>query len=425
MIKKLVLAGSIYCMATVVTAGGYRVAIQGQQQMGMGHTGVAASSSAETVFFNPAGMSFLDSKYSASAGLTGLKTETQYKNDADNSYAETDNALGTPIGLYSAYNTGEGLAYGFGIYTPYGNNVSWETDWAGSHLVNNIDLKAIFFQPSLSYQVNEKFSLGGGIIYALGSVEFNRNLSPTLANAAGDRANVTIEESNVGAWGYTLGAMMKPNDQLSLGINYRSLIDIEAEGGEANFENIPAGILQAVFVDTTFDATLPLPAELTIGASYDFNEKLTVAFDINRAFWSEYESLDIAFGSNDPRTGQPLASINPRNYKDANTYRLGAAYKFNDKLTVRGGMYFDESPVRDGYFAPETPRNDSIGITAGMSYQFTERLAMDASLLFLTFDEVDNSYDYYTDPLSGSTTSFGGTYDSGAIAGGIGISYRL
>ena len=58
----LALAGS------TAFAGGYRVAIQGQKQLAMGHTGVAVVNSAEVTFFNPAGMSFLEDKFNLSVG---------------------------------------------------------------------------------------------------------------------------------------------------------------------------------------------------------------------------------------------------------------------------------------------------------------------------------------------------------------------
>ncbi len=39
------------------------------------------------------------------------------------------------------------LLLGLSVYTPYGSTVKWEDDWAGSHLVNNIELQAIYIQP--------------------------------------------------------------------------------------------------------------------------------------------------------------------------------------------------------------------------------------------------------------------------------------
>ena len=117
-----------------------------------------------------------------------------------------------------------------------------------------------------------------------------------------------------------------------------------------------------------------------------------------------------------------ITSENPRNYQDANIYRFGLQYRYSDKWTLRGGIYFDESPVPDGYFAPETPRNDSIGYTAGATYHYSKNLELDFSLLILTFEETDNSYDYYEE--GGFTIPFGGTYDSAANSIGFGLSYK-
>ena len=46
------------------------------------------------------------------------------------------------------------------------------------------------------------------------------------------------------------------------------------------------------------------------------------------------------------------------------------------------------------------------------------------SFLYLHFDEVNNSYDYFNDPTTTTgLTSFGGTYKSSVFSPGIGITY--
>ena len=101
-----------------------------------------------------------------------------------------------------------------------------------------------------------------------------------------------------------------------------------------------------------------------------------MAFDYNRAMWSVYENLNVDFTNPDLPD-----SNNPRNYKNSSTYRVGMQYAANDKFTFRAGWYFDESPVQDGYFAPETPRNDSMGYTGGLTYQLNPKFGIDVSLL--------------------------------------------
>ncbi len=422
---KILMIASI-CISTTTFAGGYRVATQGQNALSMGHTGVAMTDNSEVVFFNPAGMSSLKSDTDISVGITLIDGNTKYQDSISNTSAETDNPIGTPFNLYLAKKFDEKASFGFGMYTPYGNTVEWEKDWAGSHLVNNIKLQSIYFQPTLSYKFNDMFSIGIGPTYTLGSVKFNRNLNTFLANANGERANVTVEASNIGAWGYNVGFLVQPTNKLSIGISYRSQVDMEARGESADFANIPES-LQTVstFLDTTFDADLVLPAELTVGIAINLSSATTLAFDVNRTFWSAYKNLNISFNPTTHRDTTVLA-LNPRNYNDVNIYRVGLQQKIGNSLTIRGGGYYDDSPISPGYYTPETARNDSIGLTAGASYQASKRIYIDFSLLFLMFKEFNGSYAFYDDDNDPDTPpiSFSGSYISSVMAGGIGLNYK-
>ena len=403
------------CVSTSVFAGGYRVALQGQKALGMGHTGVAMTESSEAVFFNPAAMTFLENDLDISAGVTLIDSVIKYQNQTANTSAETDNPIGTPVSFYISQRHDEKLSYGLGVYTPYGNTVEWDKDWAGSHLVNNIELNAIYIQPTISYKLSDEYSFGFGPTIVSGTVEFNRNLSTSLIDANGDRSNVTIKASGVTAIGYNLGFLAKPSKELSVGISYRSKVDLKARDESADFENIPVS-LQNTYYDTTFNADLVLPAELTVGISYELGANTVLAFDINRTYWSAYKNLDVQFNNGTP------SSLNPRNYKDANIFRFGVQHKMDDELTVRGGVYFDNSPINDGYFTPETARNDSMGLTVGASYKISKRMELDFSFLELIFDEFYGSYDHYDQ--SGTIISFGGDYKSSVTAVGFGLNYK-
>ncbi len=400
-----------------VFAGGYRVSLQGNRQLAMGHTGVAVVNNAEVLFFNPAGMAFLEDRFNVSVGGSYLISHTKFQNETYNWQAETKNS-GTPFYLYASYRLNDWFSAGLAVYSPYGSTVEWDKDWQGSHLVNKISLQAIYFQPTISLKVNEYFSVGGGPLFVTGSVEFNRNISRMLTDENGNRSNVTLDQGGVTATGWTAGFMFNPHEKVRLGMNYRSAMTMEARGGDAKFANIPAFL--GGDVNSTFDADLPLPAEFAVGISYQVTDKWLVAFDYNRAKWGAYENLDVKFGA-----GAPAAeSLNPRNYKDASTYRVGVQYEANEKFSFRGGWYFDESPIQNGYFAPETPRNDSQAYTAGLTYQITPKLGLDISFLYVQFNEFNGSYDHYTE--DGNTeVKFGGTYQNSAISPGVGLSYSF
>ena len=413
--------------ATSAFAGGYRVSLQGQKQLAMGHTGVAVVNSAEVLFFNPAGAVFLEDRFNVSIGGNALFARTKFQNADYNFRASTENT-GTPFSAYISYRATDWLSVGLAVYTPYGSAVEWDTDWEGAHLVNNIDLQAIYIQPTVSVKVSDQFSVGGGPIFVTGGVEFNRNVGRSITDENGNPTDVNIEAKNVTAWGWSAGFMFNPHDKVRLGFNYRSEITMEARDGDATFNQVPGYLQDAPtsaadiqLGNTRFNADLPLPAEVTAGISVELTDKWLVAFDYNRAFWHVYEALMVDFlpaaGSQVPR------SVNPRNYKDASTYRIGTQYILNSKFTFRAGWYWDESPVQDGYFAPETPRNDSMGFTGGLTYMITDKLGVDVSFLYLHFDEIDASYNHYVE--EGTPLTFGGTYKNVVFSPGVGLTYSF
>ncbi len=422
--KKVLSAFVLLLVSTMVYAGGYRVSLQGQRGLAMGHTGVAMVNNAELAFFNPGGLIHLENKLNIAVGGFGVFSDVKFQNPEYGQSVQTDSPTGTPLYLYASYKLSEKVALGLAVYTPYGSTVEYPTDWAGSHLVNSIELSAIFIQPLVSVKLLDDLSIGGGPILAIGGVNFNRNLSRTTTDIDGNRSNVEIDAQGVNAFGFSVGAMITPNDMWSFGLNYRSRIDVEVEAGDGDavFTNVPNSPLSPIQNGTyDFTATLPLPAEWTVGASFKPSDKWTLNFDWNYAEWDAYDSLDLDFLNDDGSVA--LESRNARNYKNASTFRFGAQYEVNTKFTLRAGTYFDESPVQEGYFAPETPRNDSVGYTGGLTFNVTDKLAIDASFLYLRFKEVNASYDYYQE--NGVTTPFEGTYKSSAFSPGIGVSYKL
>ncbi len=407
--KKLILLAACCLGSYASYAGGYRVSAQGQRALAMGHTGVAVVNSAELAFFNPSGLVYLENKLNISAGVTGIISNTQYQNLSTRQSAETKDILSTPFNFYATYKINDWLSAGLAVYTPYGSRVEYENNWAGADLVNTIDLKSIYFNPVVGIKLHENLSVGGGPIFVTGSVEFNRNLFREQIPSESP-ANVDLQVDGVTAWGWVASATFKPSDAFTLGVSYRSKIDIEAEGGDVTFENI-------TFPDTEFDATLPLPAELTLGFSVQATEKLLIATEFNRAYWGAYDELSIDFTN--PNVPD---SRNARDYKNATIWRVGAEYNLNEKFDLRAGYYFDESPVQSGRFAPETPRNDSHGFTTGLSYNINEKLAVDASFVYLYFEEIEESY---VNTFRPDVPAFSGSYKSNAFLFGLGLTYKL
>ena len=116
----------MFLASAAVYAGGYRIGAQGQRALAMGHAGVGVVNSAETAFFNPSGLVYLEDKFTVSAGVTGVFSNVKWQNESTGQFAETDSPMGTPFYFHASYKINEWLAAGLTVTSPYGSTVEWE-----------------------------------------------------------------------------------------------------------------------------------------------------------------------------------------------------------------------------------------------------------------------------------------------------------
>ena len=245
-------------------------------------------------------------------------------------------------------------------------------------------------------------------MYATGSFSLRRGIP--IQDTLGHYGEATLEGKASG-YGFNAGIYFKPNDKWSFGIDYRSQVNVKVNGGSAKF-NVPVSVSN-YFPETTFSTHLDLPKTVSIGAGYKVNTKLTLALDLNYIGWKSYDSLVIDFKDNTDK----LTDIHSaRMYQNVFIYRIGAQYVLGRKWTGRLGAYFDQSPVKAGYLTPETPDENKIGITAGITFNVTKMIHVDGSLLYIEgMKRTDTNIE----------TQFGGTYKSKAVVPGIGLEWMF
>jgi len=384
--------------------GGYQVRLQGHKQTGIGLIGTPFSFDASSIFYNPGSLAFYEGKFSASVGASGIFSNHIYQKDGTNYQARTENPTGTPFFGYFSYKIKEKLAVAVGVYTPFGSSAKWNEDWAGRYLIRDIKLSAIYIQPTVAYNFKDKFGIGAGFVIAIGSVELNKALPYSETSSANLQGNATN-------YGFNAGVFYKPTEKLSIGVDYRSQIMMDLEGGDATF-TVPSALSTSVPSENKFDASLPLPANLDFGAAYAFNDKFTLAVEVNWIMWSTYESLDFTF----EQAGELLNNENPREYKDTWIPRIGGQYKLNDLFTFRAGAYYDSSPANEKYFTPETVTLNTVAFTLGATITPVKGLEIDLSYLELHGLEAEKSYE---------PANFSGSYKTMTAIPGIGISYRF
>ncbi len=369
----------VVCLAaSSVMAGGYQLNLLGQRQIAMGHTGMGMPLDVATIGMNPGGLAALDHT-GILLGSNATFISTVYRAPAPSSYtAATDSDLRTPFGIYAGFDTPvSNLRAGLGVYTPYGNSLRWEEGWKYRFMLREISLTAIFIQPTLSYNINDRIGIGAGFIFAYGAVNLQRDLPVT--DQDGEFGLVELDGTTT-AMGFNVGVYGKVNDMISLGVAYRSQVDMSVEGGDADF-NVPVSLTPNFPPGNKFDATLPLPAVLSIGLGIKPTDNIRLNLDANLTFWSAYESLKFDF---ETETAAVQSFDDPRNFNDRWIFRIGTEVDATDWLQIRLGSYYDPSPVDEGYITPETPDVDRIGISGGFGVEITPRLGLNASLLVVT-----------------------------------------
>ena len=302
-------------------------------------------------------------------------------------------------------------------------------------------MKSFSFQPTLSWRALDNLSFGAGVMLATGSFDLSRALltgqnmiDMNIPGIGSEMANLNMVsaklhgKSNVRV-GFNVGVLWDINEQWSLGASYRSRMDMHAKKGTAQLEYINSqvenliGVLVAAGkfppIDKgTFEGKLPLPSNLSIGVKYSPTERLLFALDAQMVGWSAYDKLVLQF-SEEVLDNYSITAI--KDYKNTMIVRLGAQYGLTERLDLRAGVYFDQSPVKEMNYNPETPGMNKIGTSIGASFRPLERLSIDLSLLYIAGLSRDGSYTYKT--IVGTETTFSGRYASSAFCPTIGLSF--
>jgi len=467
------------CMAimplTYAAAEGYLVNAQSAKQSGMGHVGTAMKLGSESMHFNPAAMVFMDKNIDLSAGVSGVFSSGKYKNLSDGYSVKTDSKVSTPLFLYAGFKIYDNLAAGVMLNTPYGSSIKWGNDWEGAHLIQDISLKVFNIQPTISWKITNRLSVGAGLMMEYGSINLDRALiapgamsglanklftaNPALEKLVPQESKAVIAKyDNVSAasvgltgdagirMGYNVGAMFDVNDKITIGASYRSKVTAKVKEGEVNVNyanelefkellksvnsllgklpqgsGVPTEIEVPSLDNGTFSAELPLPSVLSAGITYYPTNRWTVSGEVQFNGWGTYKMLMIKFNP-DEELGKYNISA-PKKYKNSRTYRLGGQYAATKRLDVRMGAYFDETPVKDDYLNPETPSMNKLGLSAGLSFRPLSGLSVDVAFSYITGFGRNGSY---TDKdLLGQPRTFGGHYNIAALMPSIGLSYAF
>ncbi|MEA2048364.1 MAG: outer membrane protein transport protein [Campylobacterota bacterium] len=399
----------------LLVAGAYKIPEQSLNSMALGAAYVANTSDADTAYFNPANMSFLEAETSyIEGGLTlahlpsnsysGLQLIPGIGAVPASGGSKTEN-LPIPYFHYVAPSVGK-WRYGLSMVAPAGLTKRWETP-VQKTFAQEFTLQNVEINPVVSYKINDTFSVGGGLrlVYSMGKVYSD-----------GNDLGIPYKremEGNTLEFGYNLAMAWKPTSDINVGVTYRSNIDLDEEG-EANlyFGN----------VGQQYDASVsvPIPAALNIGISKTWEDIFTLEVVYERTFWSSYETLD--FNYETPIQPGLVASFDDpkrKDWEDSNTFRFGFTYLMDERLTLMGGYAYDETPVPLETLSYELPDSDAHIFSGGFKYRQTDQISWGAAILY---DKKESRSLALGENENGIVGEFS---DGGAILATLGFSYRF
>ncbi|MFM7662683.1 MAG: OmpP1/FadL family transporter [Bacteroidota bacterium] len=386
---------------------GFQVNFQGQKQQGMGCAGTALFQDGASIFFNPGSVSFSNGN-SINVASTPIFANVLYVDSATGEGYRTNNPVGTPFSAYGLFQARKyaKLKFGLAAYTPFGSTVQWEDAWIGRFALTRLELKAIFIQPTLSYRIADVIGIGAGFIVSTGNVNLQKDIP--VQDSLGNFGRAELAGKALG-FGFNVGIHYDLNKKLSVGITYRSQINMSLNDGEAKF-TVPSS-LDPNFPDGKFTGALPLPSVTTLGWAYKPNEKWKLVLDINHVGWKAYDTLAFDYEQN---TTSLLDTKSPRNYKNIFAFRGGMQYQLGANLDLRLGGGFGFSPVPEGSVTPETPDANRAYVTGGLTYRFSKNFSMDASIYYTQLERTAKN----------AETNLFGTYRTKGIAPGFSLIYK-
>jgi long-chain fatty acid transport protein len=342
--------------------------------------------------YNPAGIARLPG-LQLQAGLDFSNATDDYESPTAGRH-EANHSIQFPPALYLTYHVqGDSpWAVGVGVDTPVWYSVDWKTAlFPGRFLTRETKLRLWEVHPVVAYQIDDHWSVGGGLRYITGEQDLGQNFAGRLAAVPGQHPEVPYEvkltangnadalsfdaglqyATNVWGWGAVYRHSASLTSRTDYGVQVRDITDPSLA------PTVVAG-LGGLRVDQSFE----LPKELRTGVWIAPYPELRLELDAAYADWTRTETRILEPSQQGPVVGSILET-RTRNWDPTLSLRFGVEGDLTDHWTVYGGAAREPSPVPDSNVEPAWPRADATVLGGGFSY----------NLSWISFDM---SYSYWS-----------------------------
>jgi len=372
-------AGTAFGLLVIVSAqanaGGFAVREQSPYGQGSSFAGIAAGGALSSMFWNPATMTQFQGIVSETA-VSGI-----FPYASNTPTGGTLTGLGfpgatidTPAGLvagYTSYQFSPNLWLGMSINAPFGLSPNYPDFWAGRNYAGQTLLKTYNATPSIAWRINDWISVGAGVQIQYAKATLERGIGGTLGSQA-------ILQGTGFAYGATAGITLTPTPTTTIGLGWRSALNQKIEG------TLTSTTASALLPGSTFGSvttTVDLPDIVSLGIRQVVDPRWTLLGTVEWTNWSRIGTSAVNQLNGQPATllagfGGGAVTI-PFQYRDGWFFSGGAEYIWNERLTVRGGLAYEISPVSDQVRIPIVPDNNRFWASAGATWQVMRGMHFD------------------------------------------------
>ena len=385
--KNMKIAAAALAVASAFTtqayAAGFMLTEQSAAGLGRSYAGIGVDGTdISGVFYNPATMTLHKGSH-FQAGFVGIGLDLPYES-ADGT---TENGRYKEQAIPHGYLTkqmSDNLWLGLGMTVPFGMGTEFNDNWKGNSHGVEATILTYDVNPNIAWKVNDKLSIGAGVSVQYAKAQLVTYM-PISVGSMKDDVRARLRADSL-AYGWNIGMMWEPTDNVRVGLSYRSEIEHNAEGDLTIKGNY------TVKVPTMFDAetTVTAPAWAMLTAAWDINTQYSVYGTFRWTDWSSFDKLVI----DSPSLGAQLSSLTqgavtsipgiPNKWQDTYLFTVGGDYRYNDKWTFRTGIGYETSPI-------DIPQNrmavipdaDRWWFSVGTNYKYNENVEFDLSFAHL------------------------------------------
>lgn len=408
------IVGASLLIAGQAFAAGYYVDEQSARRLGDAFSGGAASASdASAAYYGPASMLLVRDEVAINA--SAVSVSSRFNGDAttlggapiQGTQAKTSNTDVLPT-LYFVKHLDEDLAIGGFINAPYATSAEFGKQSVARYQAADSEITGIDVGASFALRVHEKVTIGGSLIAqylkAKTGVVVDTQAACLGAEAAGQApagscaGMFNFDSSQLGSdtydgyfemeghntvMGFQLGALVELTDNSRVGLNYRSEMK-HSIAGTATVE-FPSDLSSQGFANTAGlipangtaagRVTMTTPEVINLSYFHQLND-LSLQADLSYTDWTSFKKLSIE--SRDTAIQQLTNEPTVHNWRETYRIALGANYKVNNQIAVRGGMAFDTTPIRSSNVKADFPFSNYKALSLGATYNISNDVALDA-----------------------------------------------